>query len=147
MSSKTQHTELRVLNCRLRIAGRELPKLKKRAHTVHPFLISKTADYFFMQVLINALRSPLGLPVALKSVLQVFIFIFCAEGAFLGGAFLAMQSFTNALRSAPFISAESFLHITRVSARVLAADAEAEADINATDNGSAIVMAKSIFFI
>ena len=98
-----------------------------------------------MQLLINARRSALGLPVALKSALHVFIFIFCAEGAFFGGAFFAMQSFMNALRSAPFIDAESFLHTVRASARVLAADAAVE--INVSDNGKATAKAINTFFI
>jgi uncharacterized protein YneF (UPF0154 family) len=121
-----------------------LPSQKKSALSAL-FFGWRNCYYFFMQLLINARRSLLGLPDALKSALHVFIFIFCADGAFFGGAFFAMQSFMKALRSAPFMDAESFLHMVRASARVLAADAAVE--INASDNGRAIAKAINTFFI
>jgi uncharacterized protein YneF (UPF0154 family) len=119
--------------------------MKKRTPCAFSFIKKFKANYFFMQLLINARRSLLGLPVALKSALHVFIFVFCAEGAFFGGAFFAMQSFMKALRSAPFMDAESFLHMARASVRVLAADAAVE--INASDNGRAMARAINTFFI
>jgi uncharacterized protein YneF (UPF0154 family) len=120
--------------------------LNEKAHTVRFFIYQKIkADHFFIQLLINARRSLLGLPVALKSALHVFIFKFCADGAFFGGAFFAMQSFMKALRSAPFMDAESFLHMVRASVRVLAAAAEVET--SASDSGKAMAKAINTFFI